>query len=203
MSASTKLRQLESKLSSLQNQHQILLKERQQEIAVLLSTIDLAHLDDKVLVGGLLFLKDKITNQDPIVEAWRDAGETFLQRTKPRRSFKFQGIISLPKKLQRLRQQLNRLKSTLNRERNKMKQQHQSDRKARTRLLIQIGGILHKSGLMDAFSIATGADLQDYKNREKAAALLGFLVTCFEKNSFDDANLGEWRSIGKRLLREN
>src|SRR5207247_1133377 len=72
------------KLSGLQNQHQILLRERQQEMAVLLSATDLADLDDKILVGGLLFLKDKITTQDPIVEAWRDAGEKFLRRTKPR-----------------------------------------------------------------------------------------------------------------------
>lgn len=60
MSASTKLCQLESKLSGLQNQHQFLLIERQQEIAIIISAIDLAHLDDKTLMGGLLFLKEKI-----------------------------------------------------------------------------------------------------------------------------------------------
>ncbi len=60
MSASKQLRQLESRISDLQNQHQRLLKERQQEIAILLTAVDLAHLDDKILVGGLLFLKEKL-----------------------------------------------------------------------------------------------------------------------------------------------
>lgn len=76
------MRHLESKISDLQNQHQLLLKERQQEIASLLTAVDLAHLDDKTLMGGLLFLKEKSTTQDPILEAWRDAGEKFLRRTK-------------------------------------------------------------------------------------------------------------------------
>lgn len=84
MSASLKIRQLESKISDLQSQHQILLKERQQEIAVLFSTVDLAHLDDKILLGYLLFLKDKITTQDRMLEAWHDAGEKFLRRSKPK-----------------------------------------------------------------------------------------------------------------------
>ena len=85
MTASIKIRQLESRISDLQNQHQLLLKERQQEIAVLLSAIDLAHLDDKTLLGGLLYLKDKITTQDPMVEAWHAAGEKFLRYTRPKR----------------------------------------------------------------------------------------------------------------------
>lgn len=84
MSASTKLHQLQSKISDFQNQYQDLLKERQQEIAVLLSTVDLAHLDDRILVGGLLFLKNKITAQDSIVEVWRAAGEKFLRQNKPK-----------------------------------------------------------------------------------------------------------------------
>ena len=76
------MRQLESKISDLQTQYQRLLNQRQQEIAALLSAIDLAHLDDKTLMGGLLFLKGKITTQDSMVEVWRDAGEKFLRRSK-------------------------------------------------------------------------------------------------------------------------
>lgn len=84
MSASTKLHQLESKISDLQKQHQLLLKERQQEIATLLTAVDLAHIDNKMLTGGLLFLKEKISIKDPIVEVWREAGEKFLRYTKPK-----------------------------------------------------------------------------------------------------------------------
>lgn len=50
--------------------------------------IDLVHIDDSILVGGLLFFKDTTTSQDAanksLVEAWRDAGEKFLRRTKPK-----------------------------------------------------------------------------------------------------------------------
>lgn len=77
-----------------------------------------------------------------------------------------------------------------------MRQQHQSDRKARTRQLIQIGGLFQKSGLFETFNIAPDDDLQDYENREKSAQLLGFLITGFEKNEFDETNLEQWRIVG-------
>ena len=82
-----------------------------------------------------------------------------------------------------------------------MRTQHQSHRKSRTRQLIQSGGILQKSGLMDAFLIAPGDDLQHHENFEKAARLLGFLNSCLENNSFDEGNLEDWYTLGERLLR--
>ena len=82
-----------------------------------------------------------------------------------------------------------------------MKQQHNTDRKNRTRTLIMLGGLVQKSGLMEAFSIEPGDDLQSYDNREKAAQLLGFLTMGFQENEFDDANLEQWRSVGERLLK--
>ena len=85
MSVSLKLRQLEIKISTLQTQHQTLLKDRQQEIAGLITSLELAHLEDNLLIGALLFLKNKITTQDPILEAWRDAGERFLRRSKSKK----------------------------------------------------------------------------------------------------------------------
>ena len=82
-----------------------------------------------------------------------------------------------------------------------MKQQHQSDRKARTRGLIQAAGLLQKSGVLEAFSIAPGEDLQDYKDREKASQLLGFLTMCFQENEFDEAHFETWSALGEKLLR--
>ncbi len=79
-----------------------------------------------------------------------------------------------------------------------MKQQHNADRKSRTRTLIMLGGLVQKSALMDVFHIAPGDDLQDYENRSKALQLLGFLTTCFEENNFDEANLERWRAVGER-----
>ena len=81
-----------------------------------------------------------------------------------------------------------------------MKQQH-AYRQSRTRTLIQMGGIVQKSALMDTFLIAPGDDLQDHENFEKAARLLGFLSACLEKNSFDEAQLEAWQVLGERLLR--
>lgn len=84
-----------------------------------------------------------------------------------------------------------------------MKQHRVAERKTRTRQLIQIGGLCQRSGLMEAFSIVPGDDLQDYHKREKAARLLGFLTMCFEKNTFEEANLEQWKSVGERLLKKN
>lgn len=81
-----------------------------------------------------------------------------------------------------------------------MKQQHNTDRKSRTRTLIMMGALVQKSGLMDAFHITAGDDLQDYENRSKILQLLGFLTTCFDENNFDEDNLEKWRSVGERRL---
>ena len=78
---------------------------------------------------------------------------------------------------------------------------HLSDRKLRTRNLIQIGGLVQKSGLMDAFAIEPGEDLQDYESIHKAAQLLGFLSHCLENNDFTEKSLAEWQNVGERLLR--
>ena len=80
-----------------------------------------------------------------------------------------------------------------------MKQQSNAGRKNRTRLLIQqCGGLLSKSGLLEAFHLTSGDDLQGYENRPKALQLLGFLTTCFEENNFDEDNLERWRSVGEK-----
>ncbi len=82
-----------------------------------------------------------------------------------------------------------------------MKTEQQSQRKARTHLLIQAGGLLQRSGLMDAFCIVPGEDLQDFENRHKAAKLLGFLHESFEEKAFDEDNVERWQSAGERLLK--
>lgn len=82
-----------------------------------------------------------------------------------------------------------------------MMQQQQSARKARTKMLIQIGGLLQKSGILEGLHIYADDDLQNYYNREKAAALLGFLVECFEDNEFGEDSLKRWAVVGERRLR--
>jgi hypothetical protein len=63
-----------------------------------------------------------------------------------------------------------------------------------------LGGLSQKSGIMDAFHITPGDDLQDYEHRPKALQLLGFLITCFEDNTFDEGSLEKWRKVGERRV---
>ena len=100
MSASVKMRQLESKISDLQTQYQRLLPQRQQDIATLITFLDLASMEDAALVGGLMFVKSKVTTQDPIVEGWRNAGERFLRQTKSKNLSSFT-VNSAPQKANR------------------------------------------------------------------------------------------------------
>ena len=51
-------------------------------------------------------------------------------------------------------------------------------RAARTRTLLQLGGLLVRSGITEKLRIEIGADLQkDEHQREKAYTLLGMLIT--------------------------
>lgn len=100
-----------------------------------------------------------------------------------------------------LRQQINRLCKQRNREICAMKNKANSTRQSRTRTLIQLGGILQKSGLLEAFQIQTGEDLQDYESRQKASHLLGFLVNSLENFDESESSISEHIKIGERMLR--
>ncbi len=53
----------------------------------------------------------------------------------------------------------------------------QSLRRARTRSLIQLGGLIEKSGLMDHFGLALGSDMQkDLETKYPVAAFMGALL---------------------------
>ncbi|MGC8483868.1 MAG: hypothetical protein ACP5OE_09535, partial [Thermodesulfobium sp.] len=60
------MHQIKSKMLALQEEYQKLLTQRQRDIASLIATLDLAHIDDQLLIGGLMFLKEKITIKDAI-----------------------------------------------------------------------------------------------------------------------------------------
>ncbi len=78
------MNQTKAKIIAIQHQYDEFQKQRQQDIAHLITTLDLTDLDDETLVGGLCLIKDKTATQDSIMEVWRDAGERFLRRSKPR-----------------------------------------------------------------------------------------------------------------------
>jgi len=75
-------------------------------------------------------------------------------------------------------------------------------RKARTRTLIQLGGLVEKSGLADLFDIKLGSDLQlDKEELLKAATLLGFLIEQYNEHcSPNSTQLRAWRQVGASSL---
>lgn len=79
-----------------------------------------------------------------------------------------------------------------------MKRKQNSLRQQRTRTLIQLGGLVQKSGLMDVLNISPGDDLQEYENLAKASQVLGFLFVCLDQVEVDTK---KWEHLGERLLR--
>lgn len=108
---------------------------------------------------------------------------------------------ALPKRLIKLTQQINRHKSARNREISAIKNQRKSERQNRTRLLIQIGGLVQKAGVMEVFNIKVGDDLQDFESLNKAARLLGFLSHSLEQFDESEASMSELERKGERMLR--
>ena len=76
-------------------------------------------------------------------------------------------------------------------------------RRARTRSLIQIGGLLEKSGLLQDFGIKLGADLQkDLEMQKSVAALYWGLMELREIVQSDDFSWALWTIKGQKALGE-
>src|SRR5438477_1660789 len=68
-------------------------------------------------------------------------------------------------------------------------------RKSRTRTLIQLGGLVSLTGLLDYCDINIGEDLQeDITKMDKAAVLLGILLETYDNvpNEPDEAKINAW-----------
>mgnify|MGYP003523620066 CR=1 FL=1 len=64
-----------------------------------------------------------------------------------------------------------------------------SIRKARTRTLIQLGGLIEKAGLLEKFSITVGSDLQKEEEiKDNVAALMGSLLEISKQVDQGDLN---------------
>lgn len=100
MSASMKLargrpaknmQRLASEISKLQSRYQQQVQRRQEDIVHLLSWVDLTPVDDSILMGAFLFIQNKITIKDPLVQDWNVAGARFLRQSKPQSFTPFTG----------------------------------------------------------------------------------------------------------------
>ena len=85
----------------------------------------------------------------------------------------------------------------------KKKRSLHAQRKARTRTLIQVGGLLKVCGLFELFGIEEGEDLQlNPAGQEKANALLGWLWSVLDgREAFAPEQLERWKAEGRTALR--
>lgn len=84
MPASLKMLQLKQKIAQLETSYQSLLQDRAKELSQLICAVGLDDINDPTLMGGLLFIKQKIMNEDGIMGDWQAAGTRFLRSKRPR-----------------------------------------------------------------------------------------------------------------------
>lgn len=87
----------------------------------------------------------------------------------------------------------------------KLKRKNNQKRKLRTHTLIQIGGLVSLSGLLEQCNIMEGEDLQhDFEGYEKGATLLGILMeaseSIFEQN--DEQQMKKFKDMGVRKMKQ-
>lgn len=108
---------------------------------------------------------------------------------------------NISKKLIKLETDLNRLRSQKAALEYKEKRKKEQLRKARTRTLIQLGGLLKLTILPSICNINLGDDLQD-EAQTKAALLLGILIKCTDQlpEEFSEKEINEMKIIGNTML---
>lgn len=109
------------------------------------------------------------------------------------------------RKLQSLTVELNRLRTQQSSLQRKLDKQTKSERRARTRTLIQMGSLINMIGLADICNIVEGDDLQlDMDSRDKAATLLGMLVTLLEQlpPALSPEHLGRFKQKGIKTFKQ-
>ena len=77
--------------------------------------------------------------------------------------------------------------------------EHQNERARRTRTIIQLGGLVIKSGLTVKLDIPIGEDLQKH-HLDKAAILLRFLI--HNQNTLVESSMENFKEIGRQKLFE-
>lgn len=87
-----------------------------------------------------------------------------------------------------------------------MQKESTQERKLRTRTLIQAGGLLSLSGLLEQCDISEGEDLQsDPEGYKKGAALLGFLTDASESllRKSDPQQMEKFTQMGIRKMKQS
>ncbi|MEY3238040.1 MAG: hypothetical protein RI883_2141 [Bacteroidota bacterium] len=80
MAYNNKISDLQVKIKKLEETKAQLEATRNSEIAAIITRLDLSSIDDEVLTGGLLHLKELLQTSDKQQEEWRASGRKFLRR---------------------------------------------------------------------------------------------------------------------------
>lgn len=107
---------------------------------------------------------------------------------------------NISKKYSNIEVQLNRLLSQKAYLQHKLKIKNNAERKSRTRTLIQLGGILSLTPLLDICDIHLGDDLQ-LSYQDKADILLGIPSSLLDKlpDSLSNTDLDNFKHLGNSL----
>lgn len=110
----------------------------------------------------------------------------------------------LLKELSSIEIKMNRLLARKAALKNRLKKKENSQRRARTRTLIQLGGLLNLTPFLSICGIELGDDLQ-LEHPDKAAMLLGMLSELSQQipEEIPPDLLEHYRNIGVRLLKRN
>ena len=111
-----------------------------------------------------------------------------------------QNYIKALKQYSDIEVELNRLHSAKAALQNKLKVVDKSERKSRTRTLIQLGGLLNISPLLSLCEIELGDDLQ-INHQDKADTLLGLLSTICDNlpEAINESELDHFKNLGCAL----
>ena len=103
-----------------------------------------------------------------------------------------------------INQKIERLKDARKNLSRRIAETANTDRKARTRTLIQLGGLLNITNLLELADITLGADLEsEQENQDKAATLLGLLQHLTESLPpvLSPQQQNDFKSKGIRILK--
>lgn len=108
------------------------------------------------------------------------------------------------KQLSNIEIQINRLLSQKSALQNHIKKKENSQRKARTRTLIQLGGLLNLTPLLSICDIELGEDLQ-LNSPDKSATLLGLLIHLCSNLSeqITAEELEKFKEIGVKMMKQS
>jgi len=112
-------------------------------------------------------------------------------------------VSNTDKQLHKIEQRITRYECQKARYLYRTKQTANQYRKARTRTLIQLGGLVEKSGLLEPLSITLGDDLQkDFDHQESIAIIVGALSDLRRSFYNDEASSQKliWLERGKEIL---